>query len=172
MGQRGAQAVFMPSKYVFPGGALDTGDYTEGHLSALCHHRLTLNTDPDLSPAALAGCTLRELDEETGLRLGPTAPLKFMFRAITPPGSPRRFDARFFLSDAAFVTGNPQDFSAAEDELSHLHWITLRKARHLDLPFITEVVLAEVAALLEGHDQPGVPFFDNSGPVPCFRRLV
>ena len=172
MGMRGANAAFMPSKYVFPGGAVDAGDHATGHLTTRCQHRLTLHSAPDApAPEALAGCTLRELVEETGLSLAPTAPLKFMFRAITPSGSPRRFDARFFLSDAAHVTGDPQDFSAAEDELSHLHWIALTEARHLDLPFITEVVLAEVAALLDGHDQPGVPFFDNSGPNPCFRRL-
>ena len=44
--------------------------------------------------------------------------------------------------------------------------------RALDLPFITEVVLAEVAVLAgtEGPPPP-VPFFDNSGPVPTFRRI-
>jgi hypothetical protein len=40
------------------------------------------------------------------------------------------------------------------------------------LPFITEVVLAEVAAMLSGVPDQGVPFFDNSGTVPTFRRLV
>jgi hypothetical protein len=40
------------------------------------------------------------------------------------------------------------------------------------LPFITEIVLAELRALLAGHDQQGVPFFDNSGPVPTFRRIT
>jgi hypothetical protein len=63
------------------------------------------------------------------------------------------------------------DFSAASGELSHLHWIGLAEARALDLPFITEVVLAEVTNLLAGGEQPGVPFFDNSGPVPTFRRI-
>ena len=97
--------------------------------------------------------------------------LRFVFRAITPPGRPRRFDARFFLADAAQVAGDAEDFSAACDELSHLHWISLTEVRSLDLPFITEVVLAEVAALLSGQPDHGVPFFDNSGPVPTFRRL-
>ena len=33
-------------------------------------------------------------------------------------------------------------------------------------------VLAEVAALVTGGDQPGVPFFDNSGSTPQFRRIL
>jgi 8-oxo-dGTP pyrophosphatase MutT (NUDIX family) len=99
------------------------------------------------------------------------APLSYIFRAVTPPGRTRRFDARFFLADAARLQGDPDDFSAACDELSHLHWIGLTAARGLDLPFITEVVLAEAAALLQGEIAPGVPFFDNSGPVSTFRRI-
>ncbi len=173
MGQRGAAAVFMPSKYVFPGGAVEPGDHSEGHLAANCLARLALHCPQGApSPAALAACVLRELFEETGLTLAPAAPLRFLFRAITPVGPARRFDARFFLADGAQVLGSCDDFSAATDELSHLHWTHLTKARHLDLPFITEVVLAEVAACLAGQEQPGVPFFDNSGPVPTFRRLA
>jgi hypothetical protein len=70
------------------------------------------------------------------------------------------------------VAGDLDDFSAASDELGHLHWLPLSEARSLDLPFVTEVVLAEVAALL-GHEgpPPPVPFFDNSGPRPAFRRI-
>ena len=173
MGQRGAAAVFMPSKYVFPGGGVDATDHSAGHLAARCHHRLTLTcTQGAPTPDDLCGCALRELAEETGFHLPPLAPLQFIFRAITPAGAPRRFDARFFLAEAALIAADLDDFSAATDELGHLHWIGLAQARRLDLPFITEVVLAEVAALLAGHDQPGVPFFDNLGPVPTFRRLV
>ena len=173
MGQRGSAAVFMPSKYVFPGGAVDAGDQSHGHLSAACEQRRAQHCPAGAPlPEALAGCVLRELVEETGLVLSPAAPLTFVFRAITPPGSPRRFDARFFVADAAQVAGDVDDFSAATDELSHLHWIGLAEARRLDLPFITEVILAEVASLMAGVQQPGVPFFDNSGSVPTFRRLV
>ena len=174
IGQRGAGAVFMPSKYVFPGGRVDAGDHADpSTLSMACAARLS-QCLPEFAPlpAALLGCARRELAEETGLHLAPAARLRFVFRAITPPGSPRRFDARFFLADAAEVSGPLDDFSGAEDELSHLHWVPLTEARHLDLPFITQIVLAELHGILDGYDQPGVPFFDNSGAVPAFRRLV
>ena len=174
MGQRGAGAVFMPSKYVFPGGAVDSEDRAGGPvaLDAACLAGLTAccpDGAPD--PQTLARAALRELHEETGLHPAPGAAMRFVFRAITPPGRSRRFDARFFLVSAEGVQGDAEGFSDATDELSHLHWIGLSQARALDLPFITEVVLAEVTALLAGADQPGVPFFDNSGPVPTFRRL-
>ncbi|MDT8854100.1 NUDIX hydrolase [Paracoccaceae bacterium Fryx2] len=196
MGQRGAAAAFMPSKYVFPGGAVDAGDAAvplAAPLDALCAARLT---GGGADGAALAAAAIRELWEETGLALGrpgrwpgdvpagwggfaarglvPAASgLRFVFRAITPPGRSRRFDARFFLADAAGIDGDSADFSAACDELSHLHWIGLAEARALDLPFITEVVLAEIGALLRDGPSPvGVPFFDNSGPRPTFRRIV
>ena len=174
MGQRGAGAAFMPSKYVFPGGAVDAADTPEqGRITPDCRARLLLHCPPDApAPDTLAAAALRELHEETGLIPAPDAILRFVFRAITPPGRTRRFDARFFLVSAAGVQGDTVNFTGAEDELSHLHWIGLSDARALDLPFITEVVLAEITALLSGADQPGVPFFDNSGPVPTFRRLL
>ena len=105
MGQRGAGAVFMPSKYVFPGGRVDSGDHSDAlGLAPDCQARLgqhLLPTSPP--PTALVACVRRELREETSLTLPPTAPLRFIFRAITPPGSPRRFDARFFLADADHI---------------------------------------------------------------------
>ena len=193
MGLRGAGAAFMPSKFVFPGGAVDAAD-AGVPLAALpdetCRRRLDAAAP---GARALAAAAIRELWEETGLPLGtpghwqppegwegfaarglvPDASgLRFVFRAITPPGRPRRFDARFFLADADQLRGDAEDFSAASDELSHLSWLPLAEARRLDLPFITEVVLAEISALTRGDTGAGVPFFDNSGPVPTFRRLA
>jgi len=192
MGQRGAGAAFMPSKYVFPGGAVDAADADVALARPLPDPGALLGGEP--GPDTLAAAAIRELWEETGLALGipgawpgvvpegwqgfaarglrpSAAGLRFVFRAITPPGRTRRFDARFFLADAAGVVGDADDFSGACDELGHLHWIGLAEARALDLPFITEVVLSEAAMILRGGNQPGVPFFDNSGPVPTFRRL-
>ncbi len=188
MGQRGAGAVFMPSKFVFPGGAVDDSD---GHvplarpLATATRDALSLRSDR--APEALAAAALRELSEETGQRLSrpgegcpwagwagrlpDAAPLRFVFRAITPPKRPRRFDARFFLAPVDGLDTDPDDFTAAEDELSHLHWVPLSKARALDMPFITEVVIAEIAAIAEGRDAPGTPFFDNSGAGSVFHRL-
>lgn len=170
MGQRGASAVFMPSKYVFPGGSVDGADTHPQPLplAETCARRIAQSTEP----APLVAAALRELREETGLTLRSDRPtLRFVFRAITPPGRPRRFDARFFLADAADVTNDIDSFADADAELTHLHWIGLEEARALDLPFITEVVLAEVTNLMRGGTQPGVPFFDNSGTVPTFRRI-
>lgn len=204
MGQRGAAAAFMPSKYVFPGGGVDAEDGSiplAGGLAETCLARLDQRADPGFG-ATLAAAAVRELWEETGLILGDRSPwpgpapegwqgfaalgyrpsaaaLRFFFRAITPPGRSRRFDARFFLADAARLAVDPDDFSGASDELSHLHWVPISEARRLNLPFITEVVLAELSDLLAGLTEtdplpvpPSVPFFDNSGPVPTFRRLI
>ncbi|GIT90675.1 DNA mismatch repair protein MutT [Jannaschia pagri] len=189
MGQRGAEAAFMPNKFVFPGGAVDQSD---GDVSFARPLRpdvgQALAGQSTRTPEALAAAALRELAEETGQVIGIPSegaapwpgfagygpdgdPLTFVFRAITPPGRPRRFDARFFLAPASAVVTELDDFSAAEDELSHLQWVPLAEARALDMPFITEVVLAEVAAIAEGRDVPGVPFFDNSGDTSVFRRL-
>lgn len=197
MGQRGKEAVFFPSKFVFPGGAVDPYDAEAPlaePLAERCCLRLREDSAADLSHA-LAVAAIRELWEETGLMLGapeawrhpphadwesfaatghvPSARgMQFFFRAITPPGRPRRFDARFFLVDAGEITGDPDDFSAASEELSHLQWVPLQEARDLDLPFITEVVLAEIQANARNAGPvPAVPFYKNDDEASLFYRL-
>jgi 8-oxo-dGTP pyrophosphatase MutT (NUDIX family) len=186
MGQRGQSAAFMPMKFVFPGGAVDEADAhvpLHGPLPALCADRLA--RDSPRPPQALATAAIRELWEETGQILGQPAPwpdpppgwtgfaatghrpdasaLQFVFRAVTPPGRSRRFDARFFLADAARLATDPDDFSRAADELSLLQWVPLDQARSFDLPFITQIVLAELAARLHDPDPPeSVPYFRNA----------
>lgn len=64
------------------------------------------------------------------------------------------------------------DFTAASDELSHLQWIALEDVRAFDLPFITEVVLAEVTARIKDTAPPkSVPFFRNDDEESLFLRL-
>lgn len=197
MGQRGAKAAFMPNKFVFPGGAVDAGDASialSSGLPAQCAARIGEDADPALAHA-IPVAAVRELWEETGLILGrkgvwngdvppdwqsfaatghlPHAePLQFVFRALTPPGRPRRFDARFFLLDVNDIASDPDDFDAASDELSHLQWVPLSEARQFDMPFITEVVLAEVEARARDLSAPdSVPFFKNNEEESLFLRL-
>lgn len=202
MGMRGAKAAFMPSKYVFPGGAVDAQDKDAAlanSLQEIDKKRLISEprADGPTNPHAIAAAALRELSEETGLLIGAEGPrsdwpgyaetglcpdastLRYVFRAITPPGRTRRFDARFFLADAAAISGDPDDFSRACDELSHLHWVPVNEARALNLPFITEVVLAEVMKLVNSvpwHEPlpipDTVPFFDNRQAATRFVQIA
>ncbi len=195
MGQRGSSAAFMPNKFVFPGGAVDVSDRRiplGAPLKGL--ERARLAEESKRSPEAIAIAAIRELMEETGQLLGTPADwpdanrnwtqfsslnlrpdasgLRFIFRAVTPAGRPRRFDARFLMADAEGLATNPDDFSNAEDELSHLQWVPLDEARALDLPFITEVVLAEVEANLKRKAPPEtVPFFRNDDAAHTVTRL-
>ena len=197
MGQRGAKAAFMPNKFVFPGGAdpADADVPLAAPLPAGCAARLDEDIIlPPITPQALAAAAIRELWEETGQILGrpgewadppadwrdfaatgylPAAEhLQFVFRALTPPGRPRRFDARFFLVDAEDLSSDPDDFGAASDELSHLQWVDLADIRRFDMPFITEVVLSEVQARAADRAPPdSVPFFKNNDEENLFLRL-
>ena len=74
--RRTPAAVFAPGAHVFPGGAVDPDDGDD--------HRAT---------------AAREALEEAGLRLDPAA-LRPLARWVTPPGGPRRFDTRFFVTAA------------------------------------------------------------------------
>jgi 8-oxo-dGTP pyrophosphatase MutT (NUDIX family) len=134
-------------------------------------------------PRALALAALRETCEETGLLIGrkserttacpvewrPFATasvipdlsmLKFVARAITPPGRPRRFDTRFFVADRTDVAAEIEDPSGPDSELVELVWLPLLEARdHPDMPTISKVVLIEVEKRLQsGMDAP-VPFY-------------
>ena len=71
MGQRGRNAVFMPDKVVFPGGAVDKEDSKIGLAEPIgddCARRLSMDTDATVHSLGVAA--VRELYEETGLVLG------------------------------------------------------------------------------------------------------
>ena len=197
MGQRGSNAVFMPNKFVFPGGAVDAEDADvplAQIINKTCFSRLADMSDPALTHS-ICVAAIRELYEETGQILGvkgtwegpvpgdwnlfyqagflPDASgMQYVFRAITPPGRTRRFDARFFFVDADLLQSDLDDFSAASEELSHLQWIPLDQVRKYDLPFITEIVLAEIGARVNDNKPPAsVPFFKNDDEDNAFLRL-
>lgn len=157
MGQRGKGHVFMPDKWVFPGGRVDPGDArlpAAAELTPETEALLRRGTAVRRPPRAFALAAVRETKEEAGLVVGGEAgpdlsKLAFVARAITPPYRPRRFDARFFLADAEAVLVH--DEPEAGEELLHTRWFSLAEAMALDLPSITRFVLKEVEARLAGQ---------------------
>lgn len=179
MGRRAPGHVFMASKWVFPGGRIDRSDFNAASATEVTHDNLTRLTRemPPHRARALALTAVRETFEETGLMLArpaPTVPvagpwrefraagalpdlaaLSYIARAITPPGRTRRFDARFFMTDAeALLSPEP---TAGSGELDEIAWLPLAEARALNLPAITRFVLAEVAERLDQPDR-AIPF--------------
>ncbi len=149
MGMRGAGHRFMPNRLVFPGGAVDRADSTAKIGAPLPPHvqaMLGKAAKPRLAQA-LAVAAARELEEETGLTLGSPPDLSgfdYLCRAITPPDSPVRFNARFFIVDAAAVTGT----LAGSGELEGLRWYGVAEALALDLARPTRVVIGLLQAWL------------------------
>ena len=202
MGQRSSKAAFMPNRFVFPGGAVDPDDGCMnlcGMPDPLCLRRLERRTVSTTADRILL-CAIREFWEETGLRLAErterpvdrtTVPscwqefcatdripsargLVFLYRAVTPPGRPRRFDARFLFGDinAVPLMGNPDDFGAASGELANLQWVDLQQAAKLDVPLITRLVLKELEnAINLGEPPPKVPFRYEENGVPKLNSL-
>ena len=192
MGRRHARHAFMPGKFVFPGGRTDPAD-SRIAIAASLHpdEEAKLLAGPGrTSPArarAIALSAIRETYEEAGLLIGRKGSfftvkrdwqgfvehavqpslekLRYIARAITPPGRVRRFDTRFFSawrSDVAveLPEGGPTN------ELEELVWLPLAQARQADIPTITRSILEELDARLvdDPHLQPG-------GRIPFYRRV-
>jgi 8-oxo-dGTP pyrophosphatase MutT (NUDIX family) len=142
MGMRGAKHRFMPNRLVFPGGAVDRADLeapSATPLSPHTEHLLRKNANARLAHG-LGIAAARELHEETGLSLG--APphlhvLHLLARAVTPPPSPIRFNARFFVVDARHVSGT----LGGDGELEGLRFYVMQEALALDLAMPTRRVL-------------------------------
>ena len=194
MGKRHSGHTFMPGKYVFPGGRVEPEDRrmcAAGALDAHVEAKLNLRVRRP-SPGfarAIALAAIRETFEETGLAVGVAdygaperAPpgawsrfaatgvypalddIDFLARAITPPGRPRRFDARFLLVDATAVARRVEGVVHPEAELVDLVWTPLDKARELDLPNITHLALEDLAEALRRG-------LDRLRPRPFYREL-
>jgi 8-oxo-dGTP pyrophosphatase MutT (NUDIX family) len=194
MGKRHAGHRFMPGKFVFPGGRVEPEDRRMAAAGALdpdVEQKLNARVrrpSPDFA-RALALAAIRETFEETGLAIGVAdhaaqknpppgawtrfaatgvrpalAAIDFLARAITPPGRPRRFDARFLIADVAFVAGRIDGAVHAEAELVELVWTPLDEAQNLDLPAITHAALADLRQALDGG-------LDKRRPRPFYREL-
>lgn len=173
MGERSSGHVFYPHHYVFPGGRVDRSDGYVTPATPLRPEvlaRLSSAASPRRAQA-LALAAVRETFEEAGLIIGqkadaPKRPpkgwgpfydtgygpaldgLTYIYRAITPTGRPRRFNARFFAAEYDRVADKAD---IDEDELLKLHWRDLDSALELKIRPITAIVLKEIKArLLDG----------------------
>jgi 8-oxo-dGTP pyrophosphatase MutT (NUDIX family) len=173
MGCRAAAHAFMPNRYVFPGGRVDRADAhvpVATPLDRFVNARLQ-KAATALRARALAVAAVRETFEESGLMLA--KPLKggvpdkdfgehwkgfldtgmapaldcldLIARAVTPPGRPRRFNARFFMARAEDATGDIRHSS----EMGDIRWVRLDEARELPLPTITGLILGEIGRLVK-----------------------
>jgi 8-oxo-dGTP pyrophosphatase MutT (NUDIX family) len=173
VGKRHDKVVFMPGKFVFPGGRVDKADYRVPVAAAIAPELETnlLKGSPKIAASrakSLAIAAIREACEETGLCLGrrsegaiprlegPWKPfsdagllpdpssLFLIARAITPPGRVRRFDTRFFTADASAITHRVEGVVHADAELVELVWVELGSKPLADLHPMTRNVLGEL----------------------------
>jgi len=90
-------------------------------------------------------------------------PLRYVARAVTPPGWIRRYDTRFFTVTRAAVSLELQD--SPTDELSELTWVPLDRTDEYEIPRITQMVLKDVTdriaaeGTLELRDDHAVPVY-------------
>lgn len=190
LGKRHRNHAFMPGKLVFPGGRTDPADGRVPVVSEL-HPEDEAKLISGMGARgtrhrakALAMSAVRETYEEAGLLIGRkdtfstrhpdwagfqqngVAPsldtIRYIARAITPPGRVRRFDTRFFAAwrdgvALALPEGGPTD------ELEDLVWLPLEEAKAADVPMITQTILVELENRLKQDPElaPGgsIPFF-------------
>ncbi|HXV00895.1 MAG TPA: NUDIX hydrolase [Caulobacteraceae bacterium] len=185
MGRRHRGHDFMPDKWVFPGGRVDRSDFRApagSDLRPAVASRLEKTATP-LRARALALAAIRETFEETGLLLAKAAPVRaaagpwreflqagalpdlaaldFVARAVTPPMSPKRFDARFFLAGAGDLLSLERRADCGE--LDEIAWFALPDALDLDLPSVTRFVLRELPLRLADPSRPAPSLRFNRG---------
>ncbi|HEY4041381.1 MAG TPA: NUDIX domain-containing protein [Rhodopila sp.] len=149
MGMRGAKHRFMPNRLVFPGGRVDRADLTAPFatsLSPATERALRKKANARLAHG-LAAAAARELMEETGLSLGSPPRLDglhYLARAVTPPGLPMRFNARFLVVEERHVTGK----LGGDGELDGLRFYRMGEALALELALPTRRVLERLKVWL------------------------
>src|SRR5271154_1940812 len=173
VGKRHDNVVFMPGKFVFPGGRVDKSDHRIS-VAAPISKELETNLfkgSPKTTASrakSLAIAAIREACEETGLCLGrksentsakldgPWKPfadagllpdpsgLFLIARAISPPGRVKRFDTRFFTADASAITYRVEGVIHPDAELVELVWVEIGSKPLADLHPMTKNVLGEL----------------------------
>jgi 8-oxo-dGTP pyrophosphatase MutT (NUDIX family) len=191
VGKRHDKVVFMPGKFVFPGGRVDKTDNrvpVAAPISKALEENL-LKGSPKIAASrtkSLAIAAIREACEETGLCLGsksngaapaldgPWKPfteagllpdpsgLFLIARAITPPGRVRRFDTRFFTADASTIAHRVEGVIHADAELVELVWVEISSQPLADLHPMTRNVLGELEKRLATGP------LSHDAPVPFF----
>ncbi len=191
LGRRHANHVFLPGKFVFPGGRSEPEDAKMSALGTLAPQVARRLSHPAAgnaiaSPDALALTAIRELFEETGILLGGrselsvSAPpdttwahfaaagvipnlgkLHYVARALTPPGYPRRFDTHFFAADAREIVATLDGAVNDSSELVELRWATVAEVARLDILPVTYFIALELAHRLKAG-------LGHDLPVPYF----
>jgi 8-oxo-dGTP pyrophosphatase MutT (NUDIX family) len=191
VGKRHEKVVFMPGKFVFPGGRVDKSD-NRVPVAAPIPKALEANLlkgSPETTPSrarSLAIAAIREACEETGLCLGrkrdgavpalegawksfteagllpDPSGLFLIARAITPPGRVRRFDTRFFTADASTIAHRVDGVIHPEAELVELVWVEIGSKPLADLHPMTRNVLNELEKRLATGP------LRHDAPVPFF----
>ena len=161
LGRRHAKTTFLPDIYVVPGGRVDRVDHLPSGFHERVHPAVAeaLLASGQKRPAlAYLRAALRETHEETGLMIGGgmaakgalapgevwqaygtagTAPdfggLDYVMRAITPVGSHRRYNTRFFLADG----GKAEGTLTGNGELLDLHWVPAAALDRLNIVDVT-----------------------------------
>jgi 8-oxo-dGTP pyrophosphatase MutT (NUDIX family) len=193
LGRRHQGHAFMPGKFVFPGGRVEPADRRMSAATPIAQPietqlmRKVRRPSPERA-RAMALTAIRETFEETGLMVGVRAAqslpapaahwapfaqagvhpdlagLHLIGRAITPPGRPRRFDTRFFATDARAIVHRIDGVVGPDAELVELVWLTIAEAKRLDTPVITQAMLAELEVRLACG-------LDHAVQVPFYRML-
>jgi len=193
MGRRHAGHAFMAGKFVFPGGRTDPHDSRLSGIAPLApddEARLMRAAGSRASPTrarAIALSAVRETYEEAGMLIGEAgafatgnphwrefaergvrpslAGLRFIARAVTPPGRVRRFDTRFFAAFADAIAVSLPDGGPTR-ELEALEWLTFGQANDADLPAITRTILGDLQARLATD-----PALAENRDVPFYRMV-
>jgi 8-oxo-dGTP pyrophosphatase MutT (NUDIX family) len=189
-GRRHARHVFMPNRYVFPGGRVDKFD-AKVPVTLDMHPSDRLLVGSHLNgrhrnkgAEALALCAIREAWEESGQLFGKSGQfdmthhdwrvfgengfvpnltaLRLLARAVTPAALPRRYDTWFFMGFRSSIAFTA-NVCGPDSELDHQVWASEAESRAFDLPAITRMILREAVERLKSDAD-----LSQSAAIPMF----